>query len=262
MKISILISSYNKGRYIKECIESCLKQEDQNCEIILFDNNSNDGTDEILVDYQKKIKICKSERISNFPALNQIDLLEKAYKISNGEIICLLDADDYFIKKKIKFVRNFFQENKEIDVLFNLPLIQKGEKLTKFKLKRKFINNIWETIIPTSSICFKSFFFEECIKRNIFKNFDSLEIDFRINVFSKNLKKKIAILDEPLNIYRHVENGIMSQNKKYSLNWWKKRLQAHEFMKNIYFENNKDYKNIDFSMTKILVNFLKFLNHK
>ena len=257
MKVSILISSFNKGRFIKECIESCLAQEDENLEIILFDNNSNDETDKVLADYQKKIKICKRERISNFPSINQIDLLEKAYKISNGEIICLLDADDYFIKKKIKFVRNFFKENIEIDVLFNLPLIQKGEKLTKFKLKRKLINNIWETIIPTSSICFKSSFFEECIKRNIFKNFDFLEIDFRLNVFSKNLKKKFAILDEPLNIYRYVENGIMSQNKKYSLNWWKKRLQAHEFMKNIYSENNKDYKNLDFSITKILVNFFK-----
>ena len=262
MKISILISSYNKGKYIKECLESCLAQEDENFEIILFDNFSNDETNEILNNFKDRVKIFKSKKVSVYPAMNQIDILLKAFHISTGEIICLLDADDYFIKKKIKFVRNFFQENKEIDVLFNLPLIQKGEKFTKFKLKRKFINNIWETIIPTSSICFKSFFFEECIKRNIFKNFDSLEIDFRINVFSKNLKKKIAILDEPFNIYRHVENGIMSQNKKYSLNWWKKRLQAHEFMKNIYFENNKDYKNIDFSMTKILVNFLKFLNHK
>ena len=41
MKISILISSYNKGKYIKECIESCLMQ-DEILEIILFDNFSND----------------------------------------------------------------------------------------------------------------------------------------------------------------------------------------------------------------------------
>ena len=88
----------------------------------------------------------------------------------------------------------------------------------------------------------------------------------RESTFEKNVAIK-WFSDGTLNVSyncldRHVENGIMSQNKKYSFNWWKKRLQAHEFMKNIYFENNKDYKNIDFSITKILVNFLKFLNHK
>ena len=39
----------------------------------------------------------------------------------------------------------------------------------------------------------------------------------------------------------------------------KKRLQAHNFMKNIYQKNNKNYKNLDLIITKILVNsnFLK-----
>lgn len=48
----------------------------------------------------------------------------------------------------------------------------------------------------------------------------------------------------------------MSQNKKYSLNWWKKRLQAHEFMKKIYAEQDTDYKNLDFIITKAIVSFL------
>ena len=49
MKISILISSYNKGKYIKESIESCLMQDEKNFEVILFDNFSNDETNNILV---------------------------------------------------------------------------------------------------------------------------------------------------------------------------------------------------------------------
>lgn len=257
MKISILISSYNKGGYIKECIESCLMQEEKNFEIILFDNFSNDETNKILSIFEDKIKIYKSEKVSKFPALNQIDLLLKAFNISTGEIICLLDADDYFAKNKIKRVRNFFANNNEKDILFDLPFIKEKEKLKKFSLKKKFFNDLWNTTIPTSSISLKRKFFNECVKANLFKNFNFLEIDFRINVFAQNIKKNFAILDEPLNIYRNVENGIMSQNKKYSLNWWKKRLQAHEFMKNIYSENNKDYKNLDFSITKILVNFFK-----
>ena len=65
MKISILISSYNKGKYIKECIESCLMQDEKNLEIILFDNFSNDETNKILSLFEDKIKYIK-EKVSKF----------------------------------------------------------------------------------------------------------------------------------------------------------------------------------------------------
>ena len=57
MKISILISSYNKGKYIRECIESCVAQNIANFEIVLLDNYSTDETDLILQEYSSKIKI-------------------------------------------------------------------------------------------------------------------------------------------------------------------------------------------------------------
>ena len=259
MKISILISSYNKGKYIKECIESCLAQRDKNIEIILFDNYSNDETDEILKKFSDEIKIFKSEKISNFPALNQIDLLQKAFEISNGEIVCLLDADDYFQKDKIRKVRDFFENNNSIDVLFDLPKIKKNEISSIFKTKKKFIPNLWKTTIPTSSISMKRNFFNECIEYEIFKEFNLLEIDFRINVLAQNIKKNFKILDESLNVYRIVDNSLMSKNKKFSSNWWKKRLQAHKFMKTTYLKFGQNYENIDFSITKFFVNFLNLL---
>ena len=256
MKISILISSYNKGKYIKESIESCLMQDEKNFEVILFDNFSNDETNNILSNFEDKIKICKREKVSEFPALNQIDLIIKAFNISTGEVICLLDADDYFVKNKISTVRNFFQKNNNKDILFDLPLIKKKEKFKKFFLKKKLSNNLWKTIIPTSSISFKREFFNECIKADLFKNFNLLEIDFRINVFAQNIKKNYYILNETLNIYRKVNEGITGKSKKFSLIWWKKRLQAHEFMKKIYLKQNIYYKNFDFILTKIIINFL------
>ena len=78
-------------------------------EIILFDNFSNDETNNILSNFEDKIKIYKSEKVSKFPALNQIDLLIKAFNISTGENICLLDADDYFTNK-IKYSVKIFSK--------------------------------------------------------------------------------------------------------------------------------------------------------
>ena len=96
MKISILISSYNKGNYLEKCIQSCLNQNYKDYEIILIDNESTDDTESILKKYKEHITIRRTPKISKYPAVNQIDLLSQALVISSGEIICFLDADDYF----------------------------------------------------------------------------------------------------------------------------------------------------------------------
>ena len=61
MKFSILISSYNKGKYIEKCINSCIDQNSMNFEIILFDNCSTDNTSKILKKFKNKIKIFKKK---------------------------------------------------------------------------------------------------------------------------------------------------------------------------------------------------------
>ena len=261
MKISILISSYNKGKYIRECIESCIAQNIVNFEIILLDNHSTDETNLILNEYSSqkyssKIKIFKKKKISNYPALNQIDLLQKGLEHSSGEIICLLDADDYYLKNKLSEVRKFFIENKSKNVLFDLPMIQRSEKFQKFINKEKIQKKIWPTIIPTSSISMRKNFFKDCVNIGLFSNYNSLEIDFRINVYSRLIKKNdFTISNKSLNIYRKVEGSIMSSHRKFSKFWWNKRLEAHRFMREWYAKNNQSYLTADYLFTKILVNF-------
>ena len=76
MKFSILISSFNKAKYLEDCIKSCLEQEEKNFEVILFDNESTDQTNLILDQYSNKINVTKRKRFCTFAALNQIDLID------------------------------------------------------------------------------------------------------------------------------------------------------------------------------------------
>tara|TARA_A100000164_G_scaffold327874_1_gene314529 strand:- start:286 stop:1053 length:768 start_codon:yes stop_codon:yes gene_type:complete len=253
MKFSILISSFNKGKYLKKCITSCLNQEEKNFEVILFDNFSSDNTSTILKNYKKKIKIFKKKRISEFPAINQIDLIKDAFKKSRGEIICLLDADDYYNNKKLSVLKQNFLKRKKIDVIFDLPTkIYKMHK-KKFVNKKKFQKDIWPTIIPTSGISCRRLFFKKFLNKGYLKNYQNLEIDFRLNVYARNLSKNFLINHDDLTNYRQVNNGIMSNIKKYSKKWWIKRLEAHNFMQKLFYKNNMKYKNsFDFLLTKIL----------
>ena len=136
MKFSVIISSYNKGKYLEECIASCINQSYQNKEIILVDNYSDDNSQKILNKYTDQIKIIYKKKISDHPALNQIDLIKEGLKFSKGEIICLLDADDYFFENKILELSKIFEKN-NLDIIFDIPLIKSKSKYKKLKLKKK-----------------------------------------------------------------------------------------------------------------------------
>ena len=125
--------------------------------------------------------------------------------------------------------------------------------MTKFKLKEKKQKNIWPTIINTSSISLSKSYLKKCIEKNILQNFNFLEIDFRINVYSRCIDKNFKIIDQDVTVYRQVENSIMSNIKKYSAKWWHKRLEAHKFMEEEYNKNNLLYLNkLDYSVSKVL----------
>ena len=65
MKFSIIVTSYNKGEYIKECLKSCLNQSKKNYEIIVCDNFSDDNSELIFKEYDGLIKLIKKKNQQN-----------------------------------------------------------------------------------------------------------------------------------------------------------------------------------------------------
>ena len=178
--------------------------------------------------------------------------------MSTGKILCLLDSDDFFFPEKIHTIKNIFANNPKLDILFDIPHTQKKNKIYPLKIKKKFNKYIWPTILPTSSISLKRSLFKDCLELNLFDNYPILEIDFRLNFFAQNIIGNYQIIDKRLTFYRKVENGIMSNIKKFSFKWWFKRLNAHYFVEDLY-KKQKIYfkKNYDYYLTKIIVFLLK-----
>ncbi len=259
MKSSILITSYNKGRYIDQCISSCINQDmTDDIEIIVMDNYSEDNSEQIFNKYKDKIKIFKKKKVSTYPALNQIDLIKEGLKISSGNLIYLLDGDDFFLKNKLHNISNIFKNNPEIKVVFDTSFKKTNNKFSKYKVKKKINTSVWPTIINTSSITIKKEFILEILNKNLFDNFSLLEIDFRINVYSRNIKKNFHLTKDTYTVYRQLNDSIMGNIKKYSSKWWQKRKQAHEFMQIMYFNNGLKYHNkLDFLLTNFINKFIK-----
>ena len=258
MKFSIIITSYNKVNYIEKCIKSCLEQSEKNFELIVCDNYSDDESFSIFKKYEKFLTLIQKKKISIHAQLNQIDLIKSGLLKATGEIICLLDGDDYFLPEKLYTLKNKFLKNNKLEVIYDLALIKNVNLTKKFKLKKKYQRNIWPTIINTSSITIKRTFLKECIEKGIFEKFDFLEVDFRINIYSRCIKKNFEIISEDITVYRKVSGSIMSQIRKFSKKWWNKRLEAHEFMREEYNKNNLLYKNIlDYNLTKYISKILR-----
>ena len=184
---------------------------------------------------------------------NQIDLINQAFKKSKGRFICLLDADDYFNINKLTILKNHFLKKKNINTIFDLPIKKYNSQKIKFSNKKKIQKNIWPSIIPTSSISCKRVFFKKFMKKCFLKKYENLEIDFRLNVYSRNLDKNFFICKDDITYYRQVNDGIMSNIKKFSKKWWVKRLAAHNFMEKLFSNYNLKYNNkLDFLISKVL----------
>ena len=81
-KISILITNFNKEKFLDECIQSCLNQNYENLEIIIIDNLSTDNSLNIIKKYSSKLLIKIRRRSSIYAPQNQIDSLIEAFNCS------------------------------------------------------------------------------------------------------------------------------------------------------------------------------------
>lgn len=95
MKLSIIIPTYNEEKHIKSCIESLLKQDYCDFEIIIVDDGSTDKTREILQGFAEKQKIIflKQNHLGPGHARNLGAVL------AGGEILVFVDADMVFAKE-------------------------------------------------------------------------------------------------------------------------------------------------------------------
>ena len=257
IKASILIINYNNKKYLSKCINSIYNQTiGKTVEIIFHDDNSKDGSlDEI--EKFKNIKIIKNKLRTKYGSYNQIKAIKRALAVSKGNIIFLLDSDDFFVKNKIKKILNYFHKNKDIDLIFDLPVLKKGKTFKKNVLKKKNFQRHWNYIHPQSCISLRRKLLKQIILKVDIKKFPDIWFDFRIAIYAKYILKKFYIFNEHLTVYRITENSASSAFKKFSKNWWSRRSQAHDYVKYFFKKNKIQYKgNIDYLLTTIINNIL------
>jgi glycosyltransferase involved in cell wall biosynthesis len=214
-KLSVLIPVYNERDTIRQCIDAVLKADTKNLEleVIISDNNSNDGTKEILSKIQdKQIKILYRDS-NNGKGAN----IKNALANATGDLILFQDGDlEYSPKDFPDLIEPFF--------LYRADVVY-GSRLTRAKATSivgfpNYIANIIVTFL--TNVLYNKVFTDiatgyKVFKSDVIKNLkitsDGFEIEPEITAkISKN--KKIKIFEVPITINsRSYEEG-----KK--VKWW------------------------------------------
>lgn len=96
--VSVLINNYNYERYLGKAIDSVLNQTYPNVEIIVVDDGSTDHSRQVIAGYgDRVIPILKQNG-------GQASALNAGFVVSQGTIVCLLDADDVWMPTKVEQV--------------------------------------------------------------------------------------------------------------------------------------------------------------
>ncbi len=101
--VSIITVVYNGETFIEQTIQSVLAQTYSNIEYIIIDGASTDGTLVIIKKYETKVAKLVSEKDSGI-----YNAMNKGLALATGEIIAILNADDYYYPDTIEQVVNQF----------------------------------------------------------------------------------------------------------------------------------------------------------
>lgn len=212
--VSVIIPVYNGDKYIGSAIDSVLKQDYPNIEIIIIDDGSTDNTESIVKAYGNKIKYFYKENGGEASARNH------GLKVAKGEFIAFLDCDDLYRKDKISKQVKTLLENPKCGFIYNdVDVINDyNDFLYTLKSEDEFVNRedmlayvLYRQIIPaTASIMIR----QNCLDSSIYyteKYSNSVDYFFSIRLL---MKTKGKYLKESLYLYRRHEGNLTNNHNK------------------------------------------------
>lgn len=172
MKVSIITVCRNSEATIDAAVRSVLEQDYADIEYIVIDGKSTDNTVSVIEKYRSKIsKIISEKDDGMYFAIN------KGIKLATGDIVGILNADDFYMNKKVILtVAKEFLEKKTDSVYGDLQYVLKENPQRNFRhwksepFNPKFFLKGWMPPHPT--------FF---VKRNCYEKFGMFNTFFSIS---------------------------------------------------------------------------------
>lgn len=113
VKISLITITYNSEKTIEDTLLSVVKQNCEDIEYIIVDGGSTDSTLDIIERYKRYVTVLISE-----PDKGISDAFNKGIKIATGDIIGIVNSDDFLAENAIRTILNIVENNWDYDVYY------------------------------------------------------------------------------------------------------------------------------------------------
>ena len=190
VRVSVLINNRNYGHFLPYCIESVLDQTRSADEIIVYDDDSDDDSLRILGRYANRLRVVEGAKSDQPPAFRQARAISMSFNESSGEIVCLLDADDAFTRKKLARVVDAFTTRPNL-VMVQHPFYEIDDKNVRKGIVRPTLkkvepasyirktNNLLGIYVQTSGLSFARSYLEAMLPI-VADEYDALWADVRL----------------------------------------------------------------------------------
>ncbi len=232
VKVSILCITYNHKDYIRQCLDGFLMQEANfEYEIIINDDASTDGTQEIIKEYQKKYpgKIrAVLQKENQHSRGGRSFFIRFLFPKARGKYLALCEGDDFWtdpkkLQKQVDFldkrpdyvicfhpVRVFFENGERKDSVYPNPNEESDFTLSGL-LKANFIQ--------TNSVMYRK------------QNYEKIAIglmpgDWYLHLYHAQFGK-IGFIDKTMSVYRRHSEGLWWESDKNLDAIWKKHGLSH-----------------------------------
>ncbi|EPM5705476.1 GalNAc(5)-diNAcBac-PP-undecaprenol beta-1,3-glucosyltransferase [Campylobacter upsaliensis] len=258
MKLSIIIATYNRAELLKKAVESVLRQDFKEYEIIISDDNSNDGTKELVEDLQKedsRIKYVLNTRYKQGPNGNKNNGLDYA----SGEFIGFLDDDDEMLEGTLSLLMQ--KANEGYSHIFGNCLIEK-DGIVSDEFSGKGLNEDCE--VSKKEFLMQKFHgeFLSIFKKSLLKNqrfneeFYGNEATLWVHLYDE----KSFYIHKALRIYRiKREDSVTLGAQKHAFRVYLGYLELAKILENE-LKNDEDYRAVCANYYKMAAYYAKFAN--
>ena len=266
-KISIIIPVYNVEQYIDKCVQSILKQDYTNWELILVNDGSRDNSGVICESYSNQFKnIHTIHKLNGGPSAARNIALE----VVTGEYIMFVDSDDWIEYNTLTSIIDYSKQYGYPDILF-----WGYNKITNNSLQKCIPESLYSDDSITDIDCILSYLFthvnayfgfsvNKLFKTSIIK---TNKISFKEDIMIKedelftleycNYIKSIAVI--PLALYNYrISSYSLSHNSRTRVNYHRIAEYTDNLLSKCDYErlrNNIYYRLFDYYYNSILESY-------
>jgi glycosyltransferase involved in cell wall biosynthesis len=208
--VTVLMPVYNAQLYLGEAIDSILQQTYGNFELLIINDGSTDGSEEIILGY----KDSRIKHIKNEQNLKLIATLNKGFSLATGKYIARMDADDYSLNQRLEKQVAFMEANPKVAMAGSwFESLGKNSKIVKYESD---VNSIRFKMLYQTQFCHPSVILRKAVTDQLLVLFDPAYVHAEdYELFSRLAYQfKVYNLPEVLLKYRIHSGNVSVLHKK------------------------------------------------